>query len=188
MTGDVRAFLALPLSDEQRREIDEKIETVRRMGEPVRWVPPQNLHVTIRFFGDVGRELLEEIIGAVETTGARSDPFPFALGASGAFPDLRAARVLWVGLGEGGGGEVTALAKRVDDAIVGLGFRREKRFHPHVTVGRVKGRLSERFRTRFESLLIEPAAARSSSIDMMKSRLTSKGAIYESLRSISLGE
>jgi len=186
MTGDVRAFLALPLSDEQRREIDEKIETVRRMGEPVRWVPPENLHVTFRFFGDVDRGLLEEIVRRVEPVAARSAPFPCALGAAGAFPDLRAPRVLWVGLGEGGG-EVTALARRVEDAIDGLGFRRERRFHSHITVGRAKGRLSGRFRERFERLAFEPAAARSSSIDLMKSRLTPQGAIYESLRSIPLG-
>jgi len=144
------------------------------------------LHVTMRFFGDVDEPLRERVERRIVKAVAGLAPFPFRLGCPGAFPSMRAARVLWFGVGEGEGA-VRDLARGVEEAIDGLGFKREKRFHAHITVGRTKGRLSERFRERFLSALPEPVEVRADALHLMKSTLTPQGAIYEVLRSFPLG-
>ncbi|MBM3321770.1 MAG: RNA 2',3'-cyclic phosphodiesterase [Candidatus Eisenbacteria bacterium] len=176
----IRAFLALPLSEEQRAELDRKVAPLRVLGEPVRWVPAENLHVTLRFFGDIGNEGRARIEKRVRQAASGTAPFLFRLGAAGAFPNLRGARVLWVGVSEGEEALVS-LAARVEDSIEGLGFPREKRFHAHITVGRTKGALSPRFRDRFAALPIEPIEARAGSFLLMKSTLDPRGARYEVL-------
>ncbi|MFH1682138.1 MAG: RNA 2',3'-cyclic phosphodiesterase [Candidatus Eisenbacteria bacterium] len=181
----IRAFLALPLSCGQRDEVGGQIAPLRGAGDPVRWVPPENLHVTLRFFGDVGRDGLLRIEERLSRAAASASPFTFRLGSAGAFPNLRAARVLWVGVSEGEEA-VTSLAARIEESITGLGFPKEKRFHAHITVGRTKGSLTPRFRKRFAGIAVEPVEARAASFSLMKSTLSPRGARYEVLREFPL--
>lgn len=183
--GMIRAFLALALSEEMRAEIDDRLAPLRRKRLPVRWVPPENLHVTLRFLGDVTRDLRAEVEGAVEAAVAGNEPFPAALGSPGAFPRIDRARVLWVGLSEGDAA-VRALARQVDSALRPLDFAPEKRFHPHITVGRVKAPLHRDAADRFSALEIVPHRTMVTSVDMMRSTLTPEGAVYEIIRKIPL--
>lgn len=186
MSGLVRAFLALPLTAEGRDEVDRALDPLRRLGEPVRWVPAENLHVTLRFFGDIDPGLRARLEECLAAAAARVPPFPWSLGGPGAFPNLRSARVLWVGASEGES-SVTALAAAVEESLGGLGFESEKRFHAHITVGRTKGRLSPKFQDRFAALGGLTCRAEARSFHLMKSTLTPKGALYDSLREFPLG-
>jgi 2'-5' RNA ligase len=183
--GPIRAFLALPLSAEQRRVVDTRLAPLRALREPVRWVPAENLHVTLRFFGDVGADGRRRIEERALAAAAATAPFPFHLGGPGAFPNLRGARVLWVGVSEGEAA-VAALAARIEEAIEDLGFPREKRFHAHITAGRPKGILSPGFQGAFAALSFEPAPARAVSLHLMKSTLDPRGARYEIVREFPL--
>lgn len=184
--GMIRVFLALPLTDAQRGEVTAHIDPFRRGSEPVRWVAPENLHVTLRFFGDVGPDLRARVEERLAAAAGEIPPFSWSLGRGGAFPNLRSARVLWIGVSRGEG-KISGLAAAVEKAMEGLGFPEEKRFHAHITVGRTKGRLSERFRRRFEELPVEPVAREASAFDLMKSILKREGAVYERLRGFPLG-
>ncbi|MFH1277379.1 MAG: RNA 2',3'-cyclic phosphodiesterase [Candidatus Eisenbacteria bacterium] len=177
----IRMFLALPLSGGQRDEVAAKIEPLRRGPEPVRWVAPENLHVTLRFFGDVGPDLRSRVEDRLASAARITAPFAWTLGGPGAFPNLGAPRVLWVGVSEGER-DASSLAGNVEETLAGLGFPEEKRFHAHITVGRTKGRLSERFRERFGGLALDPVRREAPAFDLMRSVLTPKGAIYEKLR------
>jgi len=184
--GTIRAFFALPLSKEQRGEIARMIDPLRREREPVRWVHEENLHVTLRFLGNVTPGVRASLEESMQEVAAGLSPFSFRIGPAGAFPSIRRARVLWVGLSRGEE-EVGALAHRVEEAVRRIGFEEEKRFHAHITVGRTKGPLSPGFRERFTALLAEPVERQAAGFQLMKSTLTREGAIYEVLREFPLG-
>ncbi len=185
--GTIRAFLALPLSDAQREEIDGKLAPLRTLREPVRWVGAENLHVTLRFFGDVGADGRRRIEERAVSAAASVPSFPFRLGPSGAFPNMRGARVLWVGV-SAGEEAVAALAGKIEESIASLGFPPEKRFHAHITVGRPKGPLTPRFQDRFLGLEITPIEGRATGFHLMKSALSREGARYEIVRKFPLAD
>ncbi|MCA1834609.1 MAG: RNA 2',3'-cyclic phosphodiesterase [Actinomycetota bacterium] len=104
----------------------------------VRWVPRENLHLTMKFLGWVADERLSDIAGAVADAVDQMVDFSVRLGEAGAFPSARRARVLWLGLLDPAGGLV-ALARSLEDAFVLLGFAAEVRtFVPHLTIARLK--------------------------------------------------
>lgn len=106
---------------------------------PLRWVPPANYHVTLKFLGEVRPEAVEAVRDAVGAGLRDEAALRFAMRGVGAFPALERARVLWVGVDDPGH-RLAALAAAVEAAVTPLGFPRERRaFHPHVTIARVRG-------------------------------------------------
>lgn len=122
-----------------------------RAGWRVGWVPPQNLHLTLKFLGWVSADAVPGIEGALRPLAARA-PFHMHLRGVGAFPPRGKPRVIWVGLQQGAD-DLRALAQDVEGALENIGFSREVRpFHPHLTLGRVKTAAAPRERVlhRFE--------------------------------------
>ncbi len=105
--------------------------------EPIRWVAPENLHITLAFFGDVPAEVEGKIIQALRRASHLSAPFTFSLKGCGFFGSSRLPRVLWMGIDDDGA--LAGLHRKVCRAIGPLGFGPEKRgFSPHLTFARVK--------------------------------------------------
>lgn len=135
----IRTFIALELSEEIRRELTSDLSMLKRRAPLVKWVAPENLHLTLRFLGDIKENELAEIFDALEETVAGTVP-PFALEVFGfgAFPGWQHPRVVWAGCGDGAE-EAISLAAAVEEACVDLGYEPERRqFRPHITLGRVK--------------------------------------------------
>ncbi len=137
----LRTFLAIELSAVVRSAIAQQAQRVEQAlarADGLSWVRPDNLHVTVKFFGATSDSQVAGIRRAVARAVSARPAFDIAIGGLGAFPDNRAPRVLWAGVG----GDVDALAalvEGVETAVVPLGFsREEKPFHPHLTVARVK--------------------------------------------------
>ena len=138
----VRAFIALTLPP----PVTETLAAVSRELIPrvpdaaVRWVEPERVHLTLRFLGNAAVEQLDAIAVAIDKVAMAHKPFSLTLGRLGCFPNERRPRVIWVGLD----GEVSALRslkQTLDKALTPLGWEPEaKRFHAHLTLGRVKGR------------------------------------------------
>lgn len=106
----------------------------------VRCVPPENIHLTIKFLGDVPPERLTETGKLLAAVRERHGTFEVELSGFGAFPSERRGRVLWAGAG-GGSELLGAIAADVEDALEPLGFEREPRaYRPHLTLGRARGR------------------------------------------------
>jgi 2'-5' RNA ligase len=140
--GAKRLFLAVNLSIPSTRRVAEALERMRRgceQGGPrVSWVPPANLHVTLKFLGWTRPEAVGAIRERVAAGLVGRKAFEIEAVGTGAFPDAGAARVLWVGVRDGSGG-LAQLAKDVDQWMVELGFEPETRaYHPHITLGRVR--------------------------------------------------
>ena len=133
----IRSFVALELSDEVRERLTELLKRLRQTNAAVKWVEPENLHLTLKFLGGVPEGQIEAIVEALRTIAQATEPFPFTVKGVGGFPDLRRPRVLWVGV------EPTPplmrLQQIVEQAMERLGFPPEERtYHPHITLGRVK--------------------------------------------------
>jgi len=150
-------------------------------GADIKCVESENIHITLRFLGDVGEGRLDGLKSLVE--GLELRPFSVEFRGVGVFPSLRRPRVVWAGLAAGAVG-LAEVFRRLEDGVVGLGFRREGRgFSPHVTLGRVRsGRnreaLIEEILVLSEEPLGEMVVER---VRLKKSVLTPKGPIYSTL-------
>ena len=148
MAGDVqrlRSFVAVPLpSDLQQRLLDAAHDLAAELPT-VKWsAKVENLHITVRFLGDVAVPLVPLLAQALVEATATQRAFPLALRELGAFPDAGHATTLWAGVDDAEG-RLARVVDSVEAAFGRLGVARERRpFHPHVTVGRCKGGVDAR--------------------------------------------
>lgn len=136
----IRSFVAIPLGEELHRELDRLLRRLQADAPPgaVKWVPAANIHLTLKFLGDIPPEQVEPILAALRKEVTELAPFSFFIEGFGCFPGLRRPRVLWAGVQERTG-QLQALQARVERALNPLGFPPEDRaFSPHLTLGRVR--------------------------------------------------
>ncbi len=135
----VRSFIAVELPEELKAQLVTTQQELALLRAPVRWASMETLHLTLKFLGDVPRSELAGVARAVEEVAGGREPYEAELVGLGQFPALpRPPRVIWAGVGAGGE-RVVELAEAVERALASLGFKPEnRRFHPHVTLGRVK--------------------------------------------------
>jgi len=172
-----------------RRELGEAIERLRPAARDVAWVVPGNLHLTLKFLGEVPEARIESVAGALGEASLAADAFEARIRGLGAFPSAHRPRVVWAGVTEGES-EMIALARRVAMVLAALGFPRDERpFSPHVTLGRVR----RPGRNPALSDALEGAAAhefgqmRVLSASLMRSELGPRGARYTELATVRLG-
>ena len=145
----LRSFIAIALADPARSAVEAYVAQLRRAIDSVAWTPPENLHLTLKFLGDVMPARLESLAVRVAEIAAAQTPFVMTVAGVGAFPSVRCPRVLWIGVAAPA---VGSLAAAVDLACTAEGFAPETRpFHPHLTLGRVRqARRSDRGRPKPE--------------------------------------
>ena len=179
----MRLFVAVTPPQKVREAALERAKNARWEGR-IRWVPPRNVHLTLKFLGETPEKSIPQLEAALERVCLGHEAFDLALEGVGAFPSTSKARTLWVGAGEGSEA-LTTLAEGVEDVLRDLGFERENRpFHPHATVGRAKdGRAS----MTGEEPVSEPLEFRVRSVELVRSRLTDEGAVYSVAASFALG-
>ena len=147
----IRAFIAIRVSDEVARAIDDLIAQLHSHDDGLKWVTAANLHLTLKFLGpSVPLEKIHRLTKELETIAADTIAFEIDAAGVGGFPNLRRPNVVWVGLRCEA---LNDLAARVDDAASRCGFAREQRaFNPHLTIGRFKRpRLDSATRGRVEA-------------------------------------
>lgn len=132
----MRLFIGIPLTLEMKAEVGRFIEANRKYYSGYKWTVPENLHITLKFLGEVDPGKIDALCGQLQETTADLPQFSLALGRFGCFPNPRSPRVLWIGVTEGAE-HLANLAGLVDAACVRLGFTAEdKPFRPHLTVAR----------------------------------------------------
>lgn len=130
----IRAFVAVPIDPEMARKISEVQNILKGSLTDIRWVGTENIHLTLKFLGAIAEEKIEPIVRRLEPSLGSISSFAISGRGIGVFPDIRRARVLWVGLE---GNSLVSLAREVEEALEPAGFAREKReFRPHLTIGR----------------------------------------------------
>src|SRR5262245_10420769 len=123
----VRTFIAIDLGQDIRARLVSLQETLGRSGVEVKWVEPENLHITLLFLGEVDQRELIDVCRAVQGAAKSLSTFSVSIEKVGAFPNLRRPRTLWVGVGQGAE-EVSRLHDALETPLLELGcYRREER-------------------------------------------------------------
>ena len=185
----LRAFVAANLDPSLKDALAQVQERLKATRADVGWVRPENLHLTLKFLGQVEETRLNAVTEAVAEAALGYGSFRLAFGGLGAFPTLRAARVVWIGVPEGAEA-LAALQARVEARLVPLGFPGEERsFTAHLTLGRVRGPgRREQLAVALASMPPKPLGEMVlHRIELMKSDLGPGGARYSVLQSFPLG-
>jgi len=185
----IRSFLAIELPKPILRKIEEVQGDLRSTRADVRWVNPEKIHLTLKFFGNIEESRIEPIFKSIEEPIRNTLPFSLEVRGVGAFPHLRNPRVIWMGLVDGREALVS-FQKQIETQLEKIGFQPEDRpFHPHLTLGRMKssrgkeelvGRIERHKEEEFGDFQVER-------VILFKSDLKPSGPIYTLLKEIKLG-
>jgi 2'-5' RNA ligase len=172
------------ISSETRTRAGQLIGRLDTPEAKIKWVEPHNLHLTLKFLGDVDLLEVPQLCQAVTDAVVDLPPFEIEARGAGAFPDAQHPRTVWLGV-DRGSEEMIELHDAVERSLAPLGFRREqRRFRPHLTIGRVRGG-GPGLRTLADKLVLEgDFAGGVSSVDeivVFSSELGRDGPTYEVL-------
>jgi 2'-5' RNA ligase len=183
----LRLFFAIPTPADARVRLSELRDELAASGADVKWESTPKLHITLRFLGDTPEELLRDFVLYNEGVSRRFPPLPIRYRGVGCFPGPHDPRVIWAGV-EDPGGTMAALQAGIEEAVCRLGLPPErKRFHAHVTLGRVKGRRGmHRLLEMMESAILDGPSATVGEFTLMKSILRPGGSEYTVLHSFPL--
>jgi 2'-5' RNA ligase len=184
----VRSFVALGIGQHVRRNLAQAQQQLAAAEARVRWVPAGNVHITLKFLGDIAEERVAAVADALGRAADGIRPFVLHFRGLGAFPNLRRPRVVWAGVTDGAE-QAAQLACAVERELEPLGFEPEKRpFAAHITLGRVKSfvgisaltaLIAEQGETEFGTVHVDEMA-------LMRSELRPSGAIYSVLCDVPL--
>jgi 2'-5' RNA ligase len=134
-TDSARVFVGVIAPAEVGSAIDRAIAPWRERFPSARWVPSVDRHLTLKFLGTTSAQVIDEVHQLVGNVAATAAPFRARLAGLGAFPSSRRARVLWIGIGDGGS-RFSSLARSLDDALAPWFPAQNLPFIPHLTVAR----------------------------------------------------
>ena len=178
----VRCFVAVEVDDQGVLDALGRVQAgLVGSGGDLKPVEQENIHLTLKFLGDVDDGLLDEVKRVVGSLSF--EPFRMALAETGAFPNLRRPKVLWAGVSEGVD-ELSAIFGELEAGFVGLGFKREgRRFSPHITIARVRSERNQNW--LMEEVLRQRDTDFGSfevgSVKLKRSVLTPRGPVYSTL-------
>jgi 2'-5' RNA ligase len=178
-----RAFIALKLPAHVIDALGDLQSALKNQGLKLRWVQPANIHLTLKFLGDVSAEQLQAVKSVIQELSGSQTVFILESKGLGVFPTVKKARVLWSGI-HGDVDRLATLQSDLDKALAGIGFVPDNRkFKGHLTLGRVKGRIDGK--TLAAAITACGAFASSSwkveRLVLFKSDLKPSGAVYSEL-------
>lgn len=185
----IRSFLAIELPRTILNKIEEVQKDLKSSHADVRWVSPEKIHLTLKFFGNVDESRIDPIVKSAEGPTQTTSPFSVTVRGVGAFPHFKNPRVVWMGLVEGKEALIS-FQKELEKELERIGFEPEERpFQPHLTLGRVKsnrgrdelvGRMEKYREETFGAFQVER-------LILFRSDLKPSGPIYTALRAVEFG-
>ena len=133
----MRVFLAIEIDEKLKDKISEVQKEFAKCDAPLKYVETENLHCTLKFFGEIDDNKLNDVIRTIENKIKDHEPFKISIKKTGVFPNERYVRVLWLGMEDVE--PFSNLQKDLDEDFVKMGFKKERSYTPHLTIGRVKG-------------------------------------------------
>jgi len=188
----LRTFIAVEIPPHVQKKIQQETEPLRKAigASLVRWVPVQNIHLTLKFLGDVSPASVDILTQMLRAEADSYLAFDMHVSGLGSFPSLRRPRVLYIGMQAPA--ELEALYRGIESACARLGYESEGRdFSPHLTLGRVKQDASaldqQKIRRALEETKIDSlGTARVNSVHLYKSDLKPTGSVYTQIFSAPL--
>lgn len=179
----MRAFLGIDVPNELKQKITYLQD--RFSDFDIKFVEPENLHFNLKFFRDIKKERVEKLKDVLEKVCKQFESFEINISGLGTFPSRTYVRVIWLGVKEGYQ-NFLSLAQTIHNVIESLGFEKENRFIPHLTLGRVKsGRNKNELLVTIRKLEdMEIGRMRLDKIKLFQSKLSPSGPIYEEVFTI----
>ena len=185
MPETIRSFIAFDIDSQQvLNGLAEVQNVVLKTEADLSLVKPQNIHITLRFLGDITPSMVDKIDKEMQSIIFK--PFDVEIKGVGAFPNLRYARVVWAGIQEGGE-ELSRIFAQLEPWLRSLGFAPDsKGFSPHLTIARVRGGRNklELAKCVTEMSTFEFGRVRAECLRLKKSFLTPQGPIYSTLKEV----
>ena len=192
MEETVRAFVAADLLPEVVNELARVVSALAgarvRGLRPVR---PEGVHLTLKFLGSVPQSEVPAVTSAISSVVKQHRPFTLHIGGFGAYPGDHSPRVLWAGVS--GTEALLRLRADIEESLTSLGFAADsRRWSPHLTLARIRDGTSKRDRRLAWDALVslEPVArtTKVSSVSLVASRLTPKGAVYSTIETFEMAQ
>lgn len=190
----IRSFVAVELPEEIHRLLDAQENNLRtamgRAAGAIRWTRPESVHLTLQFLGDIPVAHTDRISAAITDACKGAQPLKLTVHGIGAFPNVSHPRVLWVGL-EGDTEPLRNLSSRISERLKPLGYKPDKPFSPHITLGRIRDTVRPDELRAISEVLASQASQRNQnaiftvdSVSLMESHLQPGGSVYTQLATI----
>ena len=187
----MRTFIAISLPEGIKNTLARLQDELRSSNADVKWVEPANIHLTLKFLGEVSEDNMSKVRQILSDTVRQNSAFQLTLNSLGSFPKIESPRVIWAGVAQGDK-EIQTIVKELEERLDKLGFPREdKPFSSHITLGRTRSGLNQRALAAKLAQLKDyftknTAGFTVKEVTLYKSTLTPNGPIYETLAEESL--
>lgn len=187
----MRTFIAIELPKELKHLLARLQDQLKASCADVKWVAPLNIHLTLKFLGEIDDKKLDGVIRILEETAKERQPFYIRLSSVGAFPKIDFPRVIWVGIDKGDE-ETKHIAKVLEQKLAKIGISKETRpFSSHITIGRLRSSLNRERLAKNLNILADNFDKQNvefsvNKITLFKSTLTPQGPIYEVIEEANL--
>ncbi|MFA5362234.1 MAG: RNA 2',3'-cyclic phosphodiesterase [Candidatus Omnitrophota bacterium] len=187
----MRTFIAIELPEEVKEYLRRLQGKLKKPGADVKWVTPGNIHLTLKFLGEIDENTVQAVENIIEKTARTKRSFIVHVSSLGGFPGLTSPRVIWIGIDKGDT-EVKEIAQDLEKSLEEIGIPPENReFSSHITIGRIRSKLNRAglaqaltdFKNAPQTENIEFPVKK---ITLFKSTLTPQGPIYEIVKESSL--
>lgn len=176
-----RTFCAVELPESLRPLLRDHIQSLRVRFPQVSasWSRAENIHLTMKFFGNVDKSRIEKLSTALQCAAEKIRPFEIEVNGCGAFPPLGSPKVLWIGTTDKSG-SLVGLQREIEDASAAEGFPRDSRlFHPHLTIARIRQRQGSRaLGDAHKAMQFKQTGMSVSEIVLFRSELSNNGSNY----------
>ena len=188
----IRTFIAIPLTKAIEKPAIRLITRLQSPDDAIKWVPTDNLHLTLKFLGDVDNVELPKICDTIRRVCRSTEPFTLEFGGTGGFPETQRPRVLYCGI-QGETKTLCELVSSLEKQLADLGFKQEPRdYRPHLTLGRTRSssrRANDDVVARLHAENdVDLGAMRVESVQVIASFLDKSGPTYNVIDTIDLGD
>ncbi|MCP4943248.1 MAG: RNA 2',3'-cyclic phosphodiesterase [Planctomycetaceae bacterium] len=187
---NIRSFIAIKLAPDVNRNSTRMLQRLRQSNDGIKWVPTDNLHLTLKFLGDVDNTEVPDVCNVIHRVCSNHAPFHLDFGGTGGFPSRERPRILYAGINDASGA-LTKIVSQLETSLAELGFKQEPRdYIPHLTLGRTRStsklansdvmdRLAAEQDTELGGMLV-------SSLQLVASFLDKSGPTYQIMDTIPL--
>jgi len=185
----IRTFIAIKLPDDVIERLREVQTGLKREGLDIKWVRPENIHLTLKFLGDIQNSDVDAVGNALESAAGPFAPLTLSAAGLGAFPSVKRPRVLWAGV-RGDLETLSRLHARLEEGLSRLGIEKEnKTFKGHLTLGRLKNKVPPDAMIDAVSKYGDMASRGfvADTLHLIKSELKPSGPVYTDLISVRMG-
>lgn len=178
-----RVFIAINLPEELKKKLGEVILKLKKINPDyaIRWVKPENLHLTLHFFGDLDKKQIAQVEEGIEEITKQTTSFKMTTGEFGCFPNKKRPRVIFVKVKDAKTAHI--LVGELEVMLQNLGYKVDTRpWQEHITLGRIKNYT----KCKTDNIEIKPMAFNVESVELMESQLTPEGSVYSVIKSFPL--